>query len=138
MSAPWQTARELRAIADKLEQTAEQQPRTAQEVIKRFAPKDCELHVRSELDLFYVGQKGFDARRALASRAGEQLGHHIAQKLDYELERGLRHPGGFWAPQDRFAAPFDTKEYYTAVVVVMSKAQLVALIEKAIEAGRSR
>jgi len=120
-------AGDLRKIASELETTAALAPRSAAEVIRRFAPPA--LHVRQHVDLEYVGHADYDLRRHLVRSAGGQLGDAIASKLNYDLAAGLAEIAYPWNGILRQAI-------YTASVCVLTPHELTTLVERAMLAGR--
>jgi BMFP domain-containing protein YqiC len=124
-------ASELRAIAAELEAKDADAPRSATDVIRRYAPESA--NVRLAVPLMLVGRRDFDVRRHMVGNAGQQLAHHIAAKLDYELERATKSPFSSAPP---FAHCSD--DYYTATVYVFTSEELKRYTEAAFRAGEAR
>jgi len=127
MSDLKQQAGDLRKIASELEATAAPAPRSAAEIIQRFAPPT--LNVRQHVDLEYAGYDKFDFRHYLVRSAGSQLGDAIASKLNYDLASGQ---GDIIYPRNGIVR----QAVYTATVFVLTPHEMTALIERAMRAGR--
>lgn len=122
-------AAELRKIALELETKADDAPRSAEAVMRRYAPPAS--HMRIEVPLLHLGHSNYDARKHMTNQAGHQLGRHIADQLEFELER---------AKEPYKSAPpfaFQPVEYYEAVVYALTPGQLRDLVSKAFDAGQN-
>ena len=123
-------AEELRRLAAKIEKFGDDLPRSAREVIRQSGVQVHSTNI--DVELRYLGMSDFNAREYIVRDAGQQLGRHISNLLEYEMAR----PSGvnMLTPRD----PFSTRERYTASVHVLTPAQLEKLVQRAIEVGRYR
>ena len=124
-------AAELRKIALDLEAKADDAPRNAEAVLRRYAPQAANIDIA--LPLFPLGQRDFDARRFMVNQAGRQLGQHIADMLNFEFES--RPDRTAWL-RDPVRCGYD-EERFRASVYTFTPHQLKDILQKAFDAGRN-
>jgi len=117
----------LRAVASELEAAAALAPRSAKEVIQRFAPPV--LALRQGIPLEYVGHVNYDVRYHLTRQAGAKLADAITQKLEYDLVSGK-------SEINYMRDGILREAFYEARVFVFTPHQLTELVERAMRAGR--
>lgn len=123
-------AASLREIASRLESVAASIPRSAQDLIRRFAP--LKLCVTNYVEMCFLGSSTYDARKHLCRQAAHQISEHIAEKLEYEWVNG---GSGMQHRADLSDSRY-TRQAYTASVIVLAPAELQRLVEEAYRAGR--
>jgi hypothetical protein len=112
----------LRASAARLEAAADDTPRSALDLLKRFGPPVLNVEIHAELYVF--GDSGFNARRHFINQAGQQLAHSIAEKMEFEYVAEYHDPLKY--PIAR----------YRCSIYAMAPGELKRLLEKAYRAGR--
>lgn len=130
MSVLKREAEALRASAARLEAAANDAPRTAKDLIRRFAPVDCIFKYQQRIELELANEPIFVEHAVKC--AGVALGVEIGKKLR-AMFKGVRMPDPF-NPFCQLGSRGVTE--YEAEVVVLSRPELEALVEKALRAGR--
>lgn len=103
---------------------------SAAKIIKENSAPDSLLCVDISVPLDYIGRSGFNTYEHLTHSAGQQIGHAIAARLDYEWKAGL---SPHLVQRDLYAR----HETYTAKVYHFTPYQLEQLVNAAIKAGQN-
>lgn len=120
-------AGKLRAIAAELEQTDANAPQSASELLRREGPQP--VHVENCVDLFALGGRDYNARNHLCTQAGQQIGHHLASKLDYDLANGRM--GMQEMPDLRYG-----QAWFKATIYALTPGEIEKLLQRAWSLGR--